>query len=647
MATTITLVTGTGSATYTVSTGARGPSGAGSSTWNDLTGTANHIPFDTTPTAVPTTIGTLAWSETEEALEVAVEGGAIALGKETFDYFTNLSGVAMVDGDIVSIVGATGNRTAVDLTDATDATSSANVIGMVTHGAANNGTVRVTKTGSVHSLNTDGLTEGGTVYVDPALPGKWTMSRPTSPNHVVSIGFVQVAHLTNGVVDVVPNHQCVTAADIVDKSTTLATFAQGALADSSVQSSQLSTTGGANKVAQFDSSSYLRTGAVNGTGSDPGGGIRIPARQRLLWERADGQTVANVWMFDTHGSSHDANLYPELVWSSARHCYYWDDGFQMGNSASGPGQRGWRFLYFNPLGQACAAGTYLGGTLDTQMESIAVQFGGSWWNGSAAVNSTASIQYVPDGTASGELGIWIGGSAQPGGTSARGRILESSGHTKALGITPAGPVLPSGRTFTAAGDFTLAQNSAIVVQSDKASALANTLRITNGKTRIGASGNLTGIAAFPFEVAVPVGGITQTTGDIYVDTNGTLFVGRLSSTSGGGSGKQIWQGRTGVAQITFDAGGSGTTPTATFATLLTSTSTTDASSSAGAIKTSGGISAAKGIYLGTILTGTEQASEPSAPAANGFVIYAIDNGGKTQLMVKFATGAAQQLAIEP
>jgi hypothetical protein len=39
---------------------------------------------------------------------------------------------------------------------------------------------------------------------------------------------------------------------------------------------------------------------------------------------------------------------------------------------------------------------------------------------------------------------------------------------------------------------------------------------------------------------------------------------------------------------------------------------------------------------------------PAAPSANGFRIYAEDNGsGKTRLMVKFATGAAQQLAIEP
>lgn len=210
------------SRTFTVNTGVgpQGPAGtAGTTSWSGLTGEANYIPFDTTPTSVPTTLGTLSWNADDACLEYAVDGGTISIGKETFDYYTNLSGVTMVDGDIVSIVGATGNRTAVDLTDATDSTSAANVIGMVTQGAANNGTVRVTKTGNVHLLNTNGLTEGGSIYVDPADPGKWTMTRPTRPNHVISIGVVRVAHAVNGVVDVVPNHQCITSADIIDPVT--------------------------------------------------------------------------------------------------------------------------------------------------------------------------------------------------------------------------------------------------------------------------------------------------------------------------------------------------------------------------------------------------------------------------------------------
>jgi len=57
---------------------------------------------------------------------------------------------------------------------------------------------------------------------------------------------------------------------------------------------------------------------------------------------------------------------------------------------------------------------------------------------------------------------------------------------------------------------------------------------------------------------------------------------------------------------------------------------------------------ANGLSMTTgYIEGAEQTA-PAAPSSNGYRIYAEDNGaGKTRLMVKFATGAAQQIAIEP
>jgi tRNA A37 threonylcarbamoyladenosine biosynthesis protein TsaE len=44
----------------------------------------------------------------------------------------------------------------------------------------------------------------------------------------------------------------------------------------------------------------------------------------------------------------------------------------------------------------------------------------------------------------------------------------------------------------------------------------------------------------------------------------------------------------------------------------------------------------------------ELAADAAAPAANQAVIYSKDNGaGKTQLVARFATGAVQQIAIQP
>lgn len=48
-----------------------------------------------------------------------------------------------------------------------------------------------------------------------------------------------------------------------------------------------------------------------------------------------------------------------------------------------------------------------------------------------------------------------------------------------------------------------------------------------------------------------------------------------------------------------------------------------------------------------VLEGIET-TEPAAPSANGWKLFAVDNGaGKTKLMVRFPSGASQQLAIEP
>jgi hypothetical protein len=52
-----------------------------------------------------------------------------------------------------------------------------------------------------------------------------------------------------------------------------------------------------------------------------------------------------------------------------------------------------------------------------------------------------------------------------------------------------------------------------------------------------------------------------------------------------------------------------------------------------------------GLNLTGPLVGTEQAAPAVAPA-NGYRIFAKDTGGKTELMVIFASGSAIRLAIE-
>jgi len=62
---------------------------------------------------------------------------------------------------------------------------------------------------------------------------------------------------------------------------------------------------------------------------------------------------------------------------------------------------------------------------------------------------------------------------------------------------------------------------------------------------------------------------------------------------------------------------------------------------------SGSISTVRNIASQTGYTQMTEMTAPAAPSANNVRIYAVDNGGKTELLALFPTGAAQRLAIEP
>jgi len=147
--------------------------------------------------------GTMFWSDTEHGLEFVVdEYGNITIGKELWDILTNLEGATIVNGDVISIVGATGNRTAMALTDATDKALALACCGMVTiPSIAKNNHGRITKRGKVRGLNTSAFAEGAMLYVDPLNKGKLTDVEPTAGNYIIKVGVVQVSHATVGVID--------------------------------------------------------------------------------------------------------------------------------------------------------------------------------------------------------------------------------------------------------------------------------------------------------------------------------------------------------------------------------------------------------------------------------------------------------------
>ena len=118
---------------------------------------------------------------------------------------------------------------------------------------------------------------------------------------------------------------------------------------------------------------------------------------------------------------------------------------------------------------------------------------------------------------------------------------------------------------------------------------------------------------------------------------------------------------TGTARVWKIVGGASGSPTAYTAgstvwvgnsTFLAGFATTGiivgGNSDVGFKRTAAGIVGITNTTTGGGVLGMQEVTAPSAPSTDGVYIYAEDNGsGKTRLMALFATGAAQQIAIQP
>ena len=157
--------------------------------------TANNVNvdvvnFDLNP-IVPTSVGSLYWDNINKTLSLVDGVGATALqiGQEERVLIKNTTGATLTDGQIVYITGATGNLPSVSLASALNETTSAATLGMVTETITNGSSGFVTITGLVNGLNTLAFNEGDILWLSNTA-GEYTNIKPTSPSHLVLIGYV-------------------------------------------------------------------------------------------------------------------------------------------------------------------------------------------------------------------------------------------------------------------------------------------------------------------------------------------------------------------------------------------------------------------------------------------------------------------------
>jgi hypothetical protein len=168
-----------------------------------------YLEFDTAA-AHTVVAGELAWNNTDGTLDLGLKGGNVTLqiGQEQIVRVVNktATNVNLLEANyqVVRITGAQGQRLKVDLALATTNALSAQTIGVVTETINDNQEGFVTVSGLVRGINTTGSLQGETwadgdiIYLSPTTAGNITNVKPIAPNHLIVIGYVVSAHITQG-----------------------------------------------------------------------------------------------------------------------------------------------------------------------------------------------------------------------------------------------------------------------------------------------------------------------------------------------------------------------------------------------------------------------------------------------------------------
>jgi hypothetical protein len=154
--------------------------------------------------------GEMAWNNTDGTLDLGLKGGNVTLqiGQEQVVRVVNktATNVNLLEANyqVVRITGAQGQRLKVDLALATTNALSAQTIGVVTETINDNQEGFITVSGLVRGINTTGSlqtetwADGDILYLSPTTAGNITNVKPIAPNHLIVIGYVVSAHITQG-----------------------------------------------------------------------------------------------------------------------------------------------------------------------------------------------------------------------------------------------------------------------------------------------------------------------------------------------------------------------------------------------------------------------------------------------------------------
>jgi hypothetical protein len=174
---------------------------------------AGYVRFDTTPTAVPAVPAVMSWNDADGTVDLKLKGNSVSiqLGQEMVSRVVNKTGANLLASQYkavrvrkVSEGGAQGQRLAVVLAQANTEFLSTDMLGIVTENISNNQEGFITTFGAVKNIDTTGSLQGETwvdgdiLFLSPTVPGGLTNVKPSAPDHLSIVGYVEYSHQNNG-----------------------------------------------------------------------------------------------------------------------------------------------------------------------------------------------------------------------------------------------------------------------------------------------------------------------------------------------------------------------------------------------------------------------------------------------------------------
>ena len=136
---------------------------------------------------------------TDETLDVKLNDNVtMQLGQEEFLHAVNKTGVTVTNGQVVYLMGASGNTPQIALADNTVKAKAHNTIGIATEDILNNETGFVTIRGLVRGLDTSAYAEGDILYLSTS--GTLTNVKPTPPLYNVEVGICVTSNAGAGTI---------------------------------------------------------------------------------------------------------------------------------------------------------------------------------------------------------------------------------------------------------------------------------------------------------------------------------------------------------------------------------------------------------------------------------------------------------------